>query len=299
MTPGSVFRKTGRNLRSKPILAFLTRLLLVYLFVLNFSMPSHAVEVEPMRLQLVIPYDEPTQGELRISNPESRSVKIHIHSGPYRFLQAETTMPSAQEWIRFDPDTLILAPGAIATVSYTIHPPANIAHDTAGEYVAAILVDRLPWEESSEGNPVTSGTAHGTIAIVPRLAIPVYLQIQQRRLEAVELKGPNISLKDRFIQIETIVHNRGTVHVRPNGTVMVFRSDTGQLHRQSSLGKALPIFPGSQAALPVWMPVPEAGSYRAVVTIEAGGLLQREVRFRVTESGEVTQTESQPVLSSG
>ncbi len=253
-----------------------------------------AVEVEPARLELTIPADEPTQGQMEIRNRSAGIVGVRIQAGPYRFLQTSVRMSSAESWLTFEPESFTLAAGATTSVRYTIRPPENVADDTAGEYVAAILVDELPADATGDAGEVPPDAAR-RISIIPRLALPVYLQIQGRQLRQVEVSEMSAKKeRPRLLRIETTLRNRGTVHVRPEGALAVFKGVTSQLYRGAPLGKSLPLLPTASLAYPVVMPLPEPGRYRAVVTVapyDGGEIFQRESAFEVTEEGEVIQTQ--------
>ena len=125
-----------------------------------------AVEVEPMRLERTIPINRPSQGILKITNRSLTPVQVRIQPSHYRFSQAalKLNLPSSQAWFTFEPDLFTLAPGAFSSVTYTITPPANVTQDTAGEYLAAILVDTLPVVE--EPPPSTLHPSPSRITVV-------------------------------------------------------------------------------------------------------------------------------------
>ena len=262
------------------------------------TVSASAVEVEPARLELTIPADEPAQSELKVSNRSERAVGVQIGAGPYRFLQSRLTLPSAESWLAFEPQSFTLAPGATTSVRVTISPPENAVQDTAGEYVAAVLVDELPAENQAARGEPTEGLSR--ISIVPRLALPVYLQIRGRQLRQVEVSKLSVDAAlekkglSNFLRIETTLRNLGTVHVRPEGAVAIFHQASGRLYRGAPLGKSLPLLPTASLTYPVALPLPEPGRYRVVVTVEPydeGEIFQRESVFEVTKEGEVIQAQ--------
>lgn len=264
---------------------------------------SLALEVEPSRLELTVPADGPAQEQMTISNPLPKAVSVRISRGAYRFLQEQVKLPSAEEWLGLKPDSFVLAPGASTVVELTATPPPNILQDTAAEYVAAILVDELPAEPERE-----SPAGSSRINVVPRLALPVYVQIHGRKRLEVELAALKVSVKTQdasknleeevpaLLRIDAVLKNRGTVHVRPTGSVTLFDGETGDLTRSEPLGRALPLFPTAAVTIPTFLPLPRPGSYRAVVTIEpyADEILQSEAHFQVTDEGTVVMTEEEP-----
>ena len=272
---------------------------MAFLFMLLFCASSWAVEVEPSRLELKIPADQPTRGELQLSNPGQQPVEVTLSAGPYRFLDPKLKLPSCQDWLRFEPDRLTLGPGATTSVAYTVTPPSNLNVDTAGEYLGAILVDQLPAE--AEKKP--DGKAR--LTVVPRLALAVYVMIQGKERVEVELSGvkagrfegqkPRQGMREPppdLLRIDVTLKNRGTVHVRPAGTTALFDGE-GHLYRSSPLGKSMPLLPTAVMTIPALLPLPPAGSYRLVTTIEVqeGTVLQKETLFEVASDGTVIPKE--------
>jgi P pilus assembly chaperone PapD len=257
-----------------------------------------AVEVDPMRIERSIPLKEPTEGELTLSNPGAQAAGIRISASHYRSFQPDLPISSAEKWIRLEPSSFTLAPGASTMVRYRIEPPAEILQDTAGEYLASILVDQLP------ADPVERPTAN-RVNIVPRLAIPVYLQVEERRQVAIQIKKVELStlqsgaqesgeeLPPELLRIDTTLRNAGTVHVRPVGQFSLFDAEKGTLVRGTPLGKTAPILASADLTVPTLFPLPTAGPYRLVLTLEpgAGEMLQKEVFFEVTEGNEIVVRE--------
>ena len=211
-------------------------------------------------------------------------------------------MPSSQDWFTFEPDLFTLAAGTSSSVRYTITPPPNVRQDAAAEYVAAILVDTLPDREDSLAK--LSGSGSSRITIVPRLALPVYLKIQGRELVEVTIvevtasaspsgaKGQPTDSAPMLLKVETTLRNRGTVHVRPFGSLAIFDA-AGSMVQARPFGKPAPLFPRATLKIPALFPLPPSGQYKAVVTIEpeAGPLLQEEISFGVTAAGTIVSGE--------
>lgn len=258
-----------------------------------------AVEVEPMRVEKTIPLRQPAQEQLTVTNPRDQAVGVQISAGPYRSPQPELNVPSAESWLHFEPARFTLAPGASTTVRIRIEPPEAVANDTAGEYLAAILVDQLPAEESKP--------AEGSrLSIVPRLALPVYLQMEGRQRVQVELA--DVSLKSiqgmaqsgappqdfggapELLRIDTALRNRGSVHVRLTGTYALFR-ESGEMVRSGPLGRTVPILASAALNLPTLLPLPAPGKYKLALTFSGAEqeLLQREIPFEIAGDGRITQ----------
>ena len=253
---------------------------------------AFAVEVQPSRLELTISTDQPAQAKLQVINPSQKAVHVRIQTGPYRFLDPGIPMPSAEGWFSFEPESFILAPSATSEVTLHVAPPDNVARDTAGEYVAAILIDEMP----ADNDERPAGEPRAKITIIPRFALPVYLMIQGRELIRVELAEASVrstafSLDkggQPLLRAEAILRNSGSVHVRPTGTLTILHKEGG-LYQAHTLGKSLPLLPGGRLTIPAVLPLPPVGFYKAIITIEPnpGQMLQKEIPFEVTSQGEI------------
>lgn len=163
--------------------------------------------------------------------------------------------------------------------------------------------------ESDEEIAPSSSTvkASGKITVIPRIALPVYIQIKERSQARVELDevsmkkaqemtvGPSGEPAPELIRFNVRLSNTGTVHLRPAGNYAVFKED-GSLLRSGSLGKSMPILPGSKLTIPMLLPIPAQGQYRTVITIDAGQekLLQKELFFEVNAIGELKELKEPP-----
>ncbi|MBI3322428.1 MAG: hypothetical protein HYZ94_01965 [Candidatus Omnitrophica bacterium] len=263
-------------------------------FILLLSSSALALDVEPLRLEHSIPLDEPTSAELRVTNRGAKPVAVKLAAGPYRHFQPGLRIPSAQDWITLEPSFFTLAPGATSAVTVLFSPPAALSGDPAGEYLAAILVDELPAEE-----PPAQAEGSSRVSIVPRLALPVYLQVRGRERVEMEVSGLTADVAQplagaeggvpaELLRVETTLKNNGTVHTRPNGTLALFDAD-GRIVRAVGLGKTPPLLPTATLTIPTLLPFPPVGRYKAVVTVQGldGALLQREHHFEITEDGRV------------
>ena len=275
--------------------------LLLFTSILLHSSWAVAVEVEPSRLELKIPAGQPAHGELRISNRGHNAVEVRVSAGPYRFPNPNMKLPSCEGWFHFEPSRFTLAQGAATSVAYTATPPANLDVDTAGEYLAAILVDQYPAQTEQPATPPAGPQSR--LTVVPRIALAVYIGIEGRDRVQMELGSPKARKIESgatggkeahpdLLLLEVPLKNLGTVHVRPSGTYALFEQE-GHLYRTAPLGKSMPVLPGGGMTIPSVLPLPPEGRYRWVITVEVqeGTLLQKEAAIEITKEGAVVLEE--------
>ena len=291
-------RETGDGRRGRFFLSLVSCPLSLFLSPVSCPLsPVLAVEVQPTRLESTILPDQPTHGTLEITNRASRPVQVRISTGPYRYSQPDVRLPSAQTWFTFEPATLTVAPKVVSRVAYSIAPPDNIRYDTAGEYLAAILIDEFPVHKTEAGGEGLEAETTARITVVPRFAMPVYLKVHGRERIQLDIRQLFIH-SDRFqpttLRVETTLQNQGTVHIRPTGTLAILDANGG-LAFTTPIGKGVPLLPTATVKIPSWVPLPAPGHYKAVVTVEPQTdffaqaqdrpLVQKEVAFEITSGG--------------
>ena len=257
-------------------------LLSVAALLLVSGSTAEALDVQPARLELTIEADQPYRGTIDVSNRSQKAVNVQIATGAYRFFQPGVNVPSAQTWFTFEPEQFSLAPLSSSKVSYLITPPANIRNDTAGEYLAALLIDELPApQENRQASRIT---------LVPRFALPVYVTIHGRERIDVEISQVSVRAgqSSGLLRVDTTLANHGTVHVRPTGTLALLDAHK-EILQAYPLGKALPLLPSATLRIPTAVPLPPVGRYEAIVTVEShsGNVLQKQLSFEVTADGQV------------
>ena len=273
----------ARAFAGRALTKFLPTIFLPTIFLQTICLPTvSAVEVDPLRLELIGSPGQTLTGSLYVINHREEPVRVIVQTGAYRYTSASGAkrLPSCQPWITIlGPEASLNAVESLE-IGYAIQIPSSAGEAGAGEYLAAILVDELGEAATGAGGP-----GAGTIAIRPRIAIPVYVILEGRQTPAgrivdlVAQPGPQPGIT----RVRLTVMNEGQAHFRPTGTMLITDAAQQVVHR-GSLGRAAPVFPGTQATIPMWVQLP-AGRYTAVATVDIGSeqLLQRELSFSVTD----------------
>lgn len=256
-------------------------------FTIFFSgLPSYAVEIEPMRLELVLPRGQTHTGSLNLVNHKTNPVEISLSPGEYRYIFSSGTifpkdpdkrnLLSCRGWITFSPDRFKLEAGESIKIEYKI----NVSDGAYGEYVASILVDEerqiSPFEKDAFGEV--------RVKITPRISIPVYIAIKETEAMSAKVQEVKVNRdpESKMVTFTVVLLNTGTVHLRPTGNIIIM-NENSQVAAKLPTGKCLPIFPEYGERIPVsWKPS-RAGIYTAIVTIDIGTnqLLQEKIEFEV------------------
>ncbi|MBI4227961.1 MAG: hypothetical protein HY600_06815 [Candidatus Omnitrophica bacterium] len=258
---------------------------------------ARAVDVDPLRLELTGAPGEVVTGALTVTNHRAEPVRVAARPGPYRYAFTTHTvlpknpqaqrLPSCEPWLTIVAPEAPIAEHAAATIQYTVTIPAAAGQQPAGEYVAAVLVDELP-PHPTPLPPGERAQGEGTITILPRVAIPVYVLIAGRtgpsgRIAALVAEATQPGTTRLLLTLA----NDGATHLRPSGTVIV-SNNRGEVVSRLPLGRTIPIFPGFQEGIPFLIPL-APGRYTAVVTVQFGApeLHQQTLAFKVTADGRV------------
>lgn len=275
---------TRRLLRRPSLRSGLLAMTVIVLFFANTLYAS--IEIDPIRLELEAESGKPITGYISITNHGEEDMDISFSPGDYRYMfsgntvfpepPAEQTIPTAKSWISIKPDKIKLEKGKTQQVQYSINTPSSLA----GEYVAAILIDREQPQTPLKQN--TTGQVR--IKITPRINVPVYISIKnnlKRSCEIKELKAVS-SKNKKFVWFSVTLKNNGTTHIRPAATLTIF-DESKAVVKKIPLGRSLPVFANFSEKFSTDF-VPELpGTYKVVVTVDIGtkDFIQKSAEFEV------------------
>lgn len=266
---------------------------IIVIFIVVIATPLFAVEVEPSRIEISLPPGQTSSTLIKVTNWLDYSVNIDVKADTYRYIFTDNTIPpkkgkklsSCQNWFKFEPDEFELSPKASMYIKCVIDVPK----DAKEEHVASILFDEEGLVTTYEKDPHKSGNI--TLQVVPRFTIPIYITIQGNEIISAEIsdmkvvEGPAVG----SIKTEITLHNKGTVHLRPSGTLL-FMDSKENIAKTLPIGESLPIFPDYKERIPVYYrELLEPGNYTAICTVNIGEgkLLQKKTKFKITEDYEL------------
>lgn len=262
----------------------------IFTIALALTTSLFAVEVEPHRFELSLPAGETSVVIIKLTNWQDYTVKINMAPDYYRHILTENATPprgetnklaSCENWIKLEPNEFELGPKGSIQVKCIINVPAGAKK----EHVASILVDEKGLVTTYEESISKPGNI--TLELIPRFTIPLYITPKGTETVSAEIEDMKITEGPVLgtLKAEIILHNNGTVHIRPSGN-LVFVDSEGELTETIPIGEGLPVFPDYKEKIPVYYPgMLEPGAYAAICTINIGEgkLLQRKIHFRVTE----------------
>lgn len=253
-----------------------------------FSSISHAVEIDPIRLEHNLDAGKIYSGTFKIKNPSPYTTQVRISTGEYRYVFSEGMMPpkqgkyllaSCENWFNFEKNTLRLEPGQTIEAKFTI----NVPRSAVKEYLCAVIFDEkeVP-QKPGAGQP----QPNIQVNIIPRFSIPVYISIngtQKISANISEMSASSAPQKGGQI-ISLTLENTGNVHIRPFGTLVILNKN-GEVVKNLPIGKTLPIFPAYKERIPVICRNLPRGTYTAVATVEISknNLIQKKTTFSIND----------------
>jgi len=273
----------------------MNKVLTFFAFAISFLplTPSivNAVEIDPMRLEYSLQAGKEYSGSFKLTNPTTSQVEVSLSTGEYRYIfspgiiqpsdASKKRVPSSQDWVEFKQGKVTLGPGQSRNADFIIKVPK----ETKDEHLCAVIFD----EKSNLNQSHESGNVQ--IKITPRFSIPVYISIKDSENVSAEIEDLSVISveKTRGIQFVLTVENTGNKHLRPFGTLVVLNKNNGDLVRNLSIGKTLPLFPGYKEVISIPCPDLPSGKYTAVVTLELDEdiIVQKKAAFKFKKGGKI------------
>jgi P pilus assembly chaperone PapD len=275
------------NAQKIPFIFFVT----LALFFASLS-AAHALNVSPLRVEEYVHPGQVYKGTIVVTNPTGQPVQVQVSVGEYRFIGSARSIPpqdsslkkipSCKRWITFEEAEHIIGPNEANVIPYII----SIPNAAKRESVASIILDRVAHTDAS-----ASLQSQGTIQVVSRLSIPVYISIEGHAYTSARALIETVAYgrEDGLLEVKGLLKNTGLRHIRAVGTVAIFSNNTGQLISEVPMGKTLPIFSGFQEQVITTLRMPSEGSYLSTLTIEIadGEVIQAQLPFSVDSYGEL------------
>ncbi len=219
------------------------------------------------------PYD----GSILVRNDTGEPQEIKVYQTDYEFSfdgtnrygEPGSSKRSNAKWISFRPTNAVIPPLATLTINYTVTVPhITPERPLEGTYWSMLMVEGVP--RGSRESTIQSREPQMGLTQILRYGIQIATHIAQTGTKAVKfLQAVLVKKEDgkRFLQVD--IEDTGTLGIRPEVYVEVFDA-TGK-----SLGKfpgaRYRMYPGTSVRQTIDLSSVPAGSYRALVVLDAGG----------------------------
>ncbi len=221
------------------------------------------------------PYD----GSILVRNDTGEPQEIKVYQTDYdftfdgtnRYGEPGTSKRSNARWISFRPSNAVIPPLATLTINYTVTVPhITPERPLEGTYWSMLMVEAVP--KGSKESTIQGQEQKPQMGLtqILRYGIQIATHIAQTGTKSVKFLQAMLVKRDdggRSLQVD--IENTGTLGIRPEVYVEVFDA-TGK-----SLGKfpgnRYRMYPGTSVRQTIDLSSVPAGSYRALVVLDAGG----------------------------
>lgn len=222
---------------------------------------------------------ESYEGVVLVRNDTNEPQEAKIYQTDYLFKYDGTndygapgTAPrSNASWVTFSPSYLVLPAMSTLTVNYTVTVP----HDTSsrklnGTYWSMLMVEGIPKGSAESSLPRKDLKAQMGILQTIRYGIQVVTDIANTGSKQVQfLNTKLVATKDNTKALQVDIENTGDLGMRPDVSVELF--DSAGVSRGKFSGIRYRIYPGTSVRQIIDLGNPSAGTYKALVVIDAGG----------------------------
>lgn len=215
------------------------------------------IRVSPMGHEILIRPGKSRTRLMTLANQGDEGVYVQIHLVDWIkdedgiFLKGANHPRSNLKWIAVEPSEFYLAPGEEGKLRVTADMPDNVEY--TGSHWSMMVI------EFFKGGTKPFG----------RLALGLYTMVEPLVKEA-DILGMEVSEAEGSLHVETILENRGNMHLRCTGKGVIM-DPSGQEIASFPLSNLL-ILPGSKGKVIGHLPIDMSpGTYTILTTFDYGG----------------------------
>ncbi len=213
-------------------------------------------------------------GTIRVRNTGRETEEARVYLADYSFqadgrtaYAAPGSLPrSSAAWVAFSPSSLRLAPGAEASVGYTVTVPAGA--DLRGTYWTMLMVEGI-----AHGSPASTARSNARVqvGIQPsvRYGVQIATTLEGTGTPSVRFAGTRAFGRGAEKLLELDLGNAGDVAYRPEIRVELY-DEAGRPAGTFSSKRGL-LYPGTSLRQTFELGALPAGTYQALVVADTGG----------------------------
>lgn len=244
---------------------------------------SHALTIGPSRLEVILSPGEIGVADYYVQNETEKPIHVSVEPENWGKDSYDYDGLLVQEWIELDTDEFDLQPKEIKKLKLTVNVPTDVEGELATQIFFTSAVTGEEGEESG---------------IRARLGAVLYVAIKGTEKVDAEIKRINISKalnnNKESLKIQVTVRNKGNVHIRPTGKVLIHDKRENLLAELEILS-GMAVLPGKETIYDAYMEETglETGKYKISAEVNYGGLFgdektdKSDKSFTVNNKGEV------------
>ena len=244
------------------------------------------INVSPTTVELVVATGADSKGQFSIVNPTDEQVHVKVEVEDWLKHKMGKSGIALAKWLTLTPMEFDLGPKTAQDVEYTI----NVPKGQAGELVAMVFF--------------ATSSLQGNMNIVSRIGSSIYAAIGDsvilacniRKTQVMKniIKQENGSTIDKGAIFNINVENKGNVHIRPTGRIVVTGQDKATY--TVPIERGFPVYPGANLDYAVlWDKTDIApGRYEGTIELDYGNIynvdkkLVKKIRFEVKKNGTIS-----------
>ncbi len=228
--------------------------------------PSFALTVTPVRQEIRVIPGGNTKGSYTVSNETKESLQIKVSAREW-FKWKENKDIAMSDWLILSPKKFLLESGESKKVNYEVKIP------TQAVGVLSAMLSFSPQTKSSEG-------------VV--LSVSLYAIVEGTEVISADIEKTDIQKKEKNLHISVTFKNRGNIHLRPEGEVIIIKKKKEIDRFKLRLGR--PVYPGKTRTLVGDSKIGIiSGKYRARILLYYGdnSLIEKVIPFKINRKGKL------------
>jgi hypothetical protein len=221
---------------------------------------------------------EKYEGSFVVKNDTEEPQEAKIYQRDYTFSRDGTNvygepgqlLRSNARWITFSPPYVLLPPRGSITVNYVVTVPKDSATARfTGSYWSMMMVEAIPVGSPESSIRRGDSTTFGLFQNI-RYGIQIathILNTGNRAVRFIDAKLVKQETGERVLQVD--LENSGDLFMRPEVYVELF--DAGGQSRGKIPGARFRMYPGTSVRQTIQLKDVPAGTYKALVVVDAGG----------------------------
>jgi len=218
------------------------------------------VRVSPTITQLCLASGEEKSDFFSVYNAGDKQLSVEVQEEELLKSSEDSKSADVSAWLKVEPEKFDIGPGETKSVKYNIKVPKGQRGELRGQIFFATNAD------------FSSG-----IGIKNRFGVAIYAAIKGTEVVKAKITEVDVSKApdNKNIKFSVIVQNKGNVHIRPRGKLLV-KNKEGNVVKELILPYGYPIMPNAGHAYDaIWEDMDlSKGKYKIVASIQYGDMYQ-------------------------
>jgi hypothetical protein len=222
---------------------------------------------------------EPYNGSIIVKNDSDDPQEAKLYQTDYLFAcdgtndyaEPGSTPRSNARWVSFSPSFLTIPPRGSVTVNFTVNVPKTIAgKQLEGSYWSMLMVEGIAKESPESSLPKKDNRPEMGVRQTLRYGIQIATHIAgtgTRSIKFIQAKLVKGAKGETLLQVD--LEDSGTLGFRPDFYVELF--DGKGISKGKFPGHRYRLYPGTSVRQMVELNGIGAGTYKALVVVDAGG----------------------------